>query len=80
MKSELDKIFKSFDERRIFHDKAILQSNYIPNEIPHRREQIEQVASILAPVLRGERTSNVFLMEKLVQEKHFLFYMLRMNF
>jgi cell division control protein 6 len=64
MKSELDKIFKSFDEKRIFHDKSILQSNYIPNEIPHRSEQIKQVASILAPVLRGERTSNVFLYGK----------------
>ena len=64
MKSDLDKIFKSFDEKRIFHDKAILQSNYIPSEIPHRSEQIKQVASILAPVLRGERTSNVFLYGK----------------
>ena len=64
MKSELDKIFKSFDEKRIFHDKSILQSNYIPNEIPHRGEQIKQVASILAPVLRGERTSNLFLYGK----------------
>jgi len=64
MKSELDKIFKSFDEKRIFHDKSILQSNYIPTEIPHRSEQINQVASILAPVLRGERTSNVFLYGK----------------
>lgn len=64
MKSALDKIFKSFDEKRIFHDKASLQSNYIPNEIPHRSEQIKQVASILAPVLRGERTSNVFLYGK----------------
>jgi cell division control protein 6 len=64
MKSDLDKIFKSFDEKRIFHDKSILQSNYIPSEIPHRSEQIKQVASILAPVLRGERTSNVFLYGK----------------
>lgn len=64
MKSDLDKIFKSFDEKRIFHDKAVLQSNYIPNEIPHRSEQIKQVASILAPVLRGEKTSNVFLYGK----------------
>jgi cell division control protein 6 len=64
MKSELDKIFKSFDEKRIFHDKSILQSNYIPNEIPHRGEQIKQVASILAPILRGERTSNLFLYGK----------------
>ena len=64
MKSDLDKIFKSFDEKRIFHDKSILQSNYIPSEIPHRSEQINQIASILAPVLRGEKTSNVFLYGK----------------
>ena len=60
---ELDKIFESFDGNRIFKDKSLLQSNYRPNDILHRGEQIKQMASILAPVLRGERTSNVFLYE-----------------
>lgn len=64
MKSELDKIFESFDDNRIFKDKSILQSNYRPEEIPHREEQIKQIASILAPVLRGEKTSNLFLYGK----------------
>ena len=64
MKNELDKIFESFDGNRIFKDKSILQSNYRPDEIPHREEQIKQVASILAPVLRGEKTSNLFLYGK----------------
>ena len=64
MKSDLDKIFESFDGNKIFKDKAVLQSNYRPEEIPHREEQIKQVASILAPVLRGERTSNLFLYGK----------------
>ena len=64
MKIELDKIFASFDDNRIFKDKSLLQSNYRPEEIPHREEQIKQVASILAPVLRGERTSNLFLYGK----------------
>ncbi len=64
MKEELDKIFESFDGNRIFKNKSILQSNYRPEEIPHRGEQIKQIASILAPVLRGERTSNVFLYGK----------------
>ncbi len=64
MKQELDKIFESFDDNKIFKDKSILQSNYRPDEIPHREEQIKQVASILAPVLRGERTSNLFLYGK----------------
>src|SRR3972149_11809522 len=64
MKQDLDKIFESFDGNRIFKDKSILQSNHKPEEIPHREEQIKQVASILAPVLRGERTSNLFLYGK----------------
>jgi cell division control protein 6 len=64
MKEELDKIFESFDGNRIFKNKSILQSNHRPEEIPHRGEQIKQIASILAPVLRGERTSNVFLYGK----------------
>lgn len=64
MKSDMDKIFESFDDNRIFKDKSVLQSNYRPEEIPHREEQIKQVASILAPVLRGERTSNLFLYGK----------------
>ena len=64
MKSDLDKIFESFDGNKIFKDKSVLQSNYRPEEIPHREEQIKQVASILAPVLRGERTSNLFLYGK----------------
>lgn len=61
MKIELDKIFSSFDGNRIFKNKQILQSNYQPLEIPHRSDQIKQIASILAPVLRGEKTSNLFL-------------------
>ena len=61
MKIELDQIFESFDGNRIFKNKSLLQSNHIPSEIPHREEQIKQIASILAPVLRGERTSNLFL-------------------
>lgn len=61
---ELGKIFDSFDKNNIFKNKVILQTSYKPEEIPHRDEQIKQVASILAPVLRGERTSNLFLYGK----------------
>ncbi len=64
MKTELDKIFESFDDDKIFKDKSILQSNYRPEEILHREDQIKQVASVLAPVLRGEKTSNLFLYGK----------------
>ena len=64
MIKELDKIFESFDKNLIFKDKSLLQVNYTPESIYHRDEQIKQIASILAPILRGEKTSNVFLYGK----------------
>jgi len=64
MKEELEGIFESFDKNKIFKNKSILQSNHRPEEILHRGEQIKQVASILAPALRGEKTSNLFLFGK----------------
>ncbi len=60
----LDKIFNSFAEKSIFKNKVVLQTNYTPETIPHRDEQIEAVASILAPALRGERVSNLFVYGK----------------
>ena len=61
---KLDKIFSSFATTSIFKNKMVLQSNYSPDLIHHRDEQIESVASILAPTLRGERVSNLFLYGK----------------
>ena len=61
MAVKLDKIFDNFSKNTIFKDKFVLQSNYTPENIPHRDKQIEQVATILAPALRGERTSNLFI-------------------
>ena len=62
--SELDKIFESFDRNFIFKNKSVLQNNYQPREIPYRDEQIRQIALILAPILRGEKPSNLFLYGK----------------
>jgi len=64
MTGELDKIFDTFDRKGIFKDKSLLQINYQPEEILHRGEQIKQIASILAPILRGEKASNLFLYGK----------------
>jgi len=52
--AELKNIFDSFSENKIFENKLVLQNNYSPEIIPHRDKQIEQIASILAPALRGE--------------------------
>ena len=64
MQEELDKIFESFDRNSIFKDKSLLQTNYTPDIILHRDKQIKQIASILAPILRGEKSSNLFLYGK----------------
>jgi archaeal cell division control protein 6 len=64
MVAELDKIFESFDKNTIFKDKSLLNNNYQPKDILHRDTQIEQIASILAPILRGEKSSNLFLYGK----------------
>ncbi len=52
------------DKKPVFKNKVVLQSNYTPDHIPHRDEQIQQIASMLAPALRGEKPSNVFVYGK----------------
>ena len=61
---ELDEIFDSVESRSLFKNKQIMQSNHSPEDIPHRDEQIKSVASILAPSLLGEKTSNLFIYGK----------------
>jgi len=61
---KLDNIFNSVLKESLFKNKSSLQSNYSPDSIPHRDEQIENVASVLASLLRGERPSNLFLYGK----------------
>ena len=60
-KQNLEKFFdKYLGKEPLFVDKRVLQSNYIPEHIPHRKEEIENVASILAPALRLDKPSNLF--------------------
>lgn len=61
MADQINKIFDSVFKQSLFENKFVLQTAYTPENIPHREKQIEQVASILAPALRGERTSNLFV-------------------
>ena len=48
----------------IFRNKKVLQSSYTPSTVPYRDDQINQIAGILAPCLRMERPSNIFLYGK----------------
>jgi len=62
---KLTTFFEAFLEKQsLFKEKKALQSNYIPDEIEHRDEQISAVANILAPSLRLERPSNLFVYGK----------------
>ena len=45
----------------VFFDKRVIQSMYIPDTILHREEQTKQIANIIAPALRQEKPSNVFI-------------------
>ncbi len=55
---------KYIDENIIFKDKKALQSTYTPETVLHRDTQINTIASILAPSLRGEKPSNLFIYGK----------------
>lgn len=48
----------------LFKNKAALQSSYNPDEILHRDEQISLIAKVIAPALRLERPSNLFIYGK----------------
>ena len=45
-------------------DRDILRPNYLPENLPHREEQIEQLASIMSTAMRGGRPSNVIIFGK----------------
>jgi len=52
------------ETRPIFKNREYLRPTYTPEELPHREEQIHQLARILAAPLRGETPSNIFIYGK----------------
>ncbi len=63
-KGLVDFFEKFLEKKPVFKDKTILQSNYSPSTILHRDEQMQQLANMLAPALRLEKPSNVFVYGK----------------
>jgi cell division control protein 6 len=58
-------LFKKYlSNNRIFRDREVLRHSYRPQILPHRNPQIEEVASILAPSLRNETSSNILIYGK----------------
>jgi len=65
VKEALNNFFESYLKKEpIFLNKKVLQSNYTPDALAHRDEQIQQVADILAPSLRLDKPSNLFIYGK----------------
>ena len=65
MSDKLSKFFEEYlSKEPLFVNKKILQSSYTPENIPHRDEQIKQLAKVLAPSLRKDKPSNVFIYGK----------------
>ncbi len=61
----LDGFFEKYIEKKsLFLNKKALQSFYSPQTILHREPQITQIASILAPSLKLEKPSNIFIYGK----------------
>jgi archaeal cell division control protein 6 len=55
---------KFLDENRIFENKKVLQSSYMPDTVIHRDKEINVIASILAPALKLDKPSNLFVYGK----------------
>ncbi len=64
--TDKENIFKSYmDSDSLFKgDRDILRPSYIPEDLPHREEQIQDLASIMVTALRGDRPSNVLIFGK----------------
>ena len=51
-------------KKSVFKDKKVFHSSYKPTNIIHREDLVEQMAKILAPSLKREKPSNLFIYGK----------------
>ncbi|MBS3166607.1 ORC1-type DNA replication protein [Candidatus Woesearchaeota archaeon] len=64
-KKSLSGFFEDYLKKEsLLVDKKALQANYTPDTIPHRGDQIKQIAGIIAPALKLEKPSNLFIYGK----------------
>lgn len=62
---QIENIFNDYlKQKPVFLNKEALTLKWIPEKIHHREDQIKNVASILAPTLKGEKSSNLFIYGK----------------
>lgn len=62
MAQSVEHFFEDFLKHKyIFADKKVLQSNYTPKSISHRDAELREIAAVLAPALKRDRPSNLFV-------------------
>jgi archaeal cell division control protein 6 len=65
MADAIDAIFnKTKQGRALFQDRNALSTEYVPDRLPFREAQTENVAQVLAPALLGSKPSNLLLYGK----------------
>ncbi len=61
----LETFFEVFIRKEsVFFDKKVLQSSYTPETVLYREDHTKQIANILAPALKGDKPSNLFVYGK----------------
>ena len=61
-KKGLLSFFEDFlDRESLFLKRTVLLSSYNPQDILHRDKEVKQIASILAPLLKQQKPSNIFI-------------------
>src|SRR3989338_381176 len=62
---KIGNFFENFlKQDSLFIDKSVLSSSYMPDEVLYREDQLQEVANILAPALKIEKPSNLFIYGK----------------
>jgi len=60
--NDLNKFFETYlNKDSLFLNKKVMQANYTPEIILYRDDEIKKIAEILAPCLRNEKPSNLFI-------------------
>lgn len=61
----LDNIFdRALNGKKIVKNQTVLNSEYIPNNLPFREKQITLIGQSLSPILKGNKCSNLLLYGK----------------
>jgi len=59
-----DLFSEELKRKRIFLNKEALSPHYVPEELPHRENEVKEITKIIAPVLRNEKPDNIFIYGK----------------